>query len=76
MKQLRHAPGPTLAEVAARAEAEAGARLSASDVLAAIDDARGGPSTAATGHRPRGAGHAAAEAVARAREIHEREGCL
>lgn len=33
---------PTLAEVTARAEAEASASLSASDVLAAIDDARAG----------------------------------
>ncbi|WP_413810365.1 hypothetical protein [Streptomyces sp. OE57] len=32
----------TLAEVAARAEAGASASLSASDVLAAIDDARAG----------------------------------
>ncbi|WP_413798521.1 hypothetical protein [Streptomyces iranensis] len=38
----RHASRPTLAEVAARAEAEASASLSASDVLAAIDDARAG----------------------------------
>ncbi|WP_281156336.1 antitoxin [Streptomyces sp. HYC2] len=33
---------PTLAEAAARAEAEAGAVLSSSDVLGAIDDARSG----------------------------------
>jgi antitoxin FitA len=33
---------PTLAEAATRAEAEAGASLSTSDVLAAIDDARAG----------------------------------
>lgn len=33
---------PTLAEVAARAEAEAGASLSTSDVLSAIDDGRAG----------------------------------
>jgi len=33
---------PTLTEAAARAEAEAGASLSTSDVLAAIDDARAG----------------------------------
>ncbi|MFD8460464.1 MULTISPECIES: FitA-like ribbon-helix-helix domain-containing protein [Streptomyces] len=33
---------PTLAEAAVRAEAEAGATLSASDVLTAIDDARAG----------------------------------
>ncbi|MFB7455640.1 antitoxin [Streptomyces sp. NPDC056188] len=33
---------PTLAEAAARAEAEAGAVLSSSDVLGAIDDARPG----------------------------------
>lgn len=32
---------PTLAEVAARAEAEAGVTLTTSDVLDAIDDARG-----------------------------------
>jgi antitoxin FitA len=33
---------PTLAEVAARAEAEASASLSTSDILSAIDDARAG----------------------------------
>ncbi|MFH9978680.1 FitA-like ribbon-helix-helix domain-containing protein [Streptomyces sp. NPDC017179] len=33
---------PTLAEAAARAEAEAGTVLSPSDVLGAIDDARSG----------------------------------
>lgn len=33
---------PTLAEVAARAEAEAATTLSTSDVLSAIDDARAG----------------------------------
>ncbi|MFJ1654351.1 FitA-like ribbon-helix-helix domain-containing protein [Streptomyces sp. NPDC088337] len=33
---------PTLAEAAARAEAQAGAVLSPSDVLGAIDDARSG----------------------------------
>ncbi|RZB15670.1 antitoxin [Streptomyces sp. F001] len=33
---------PTLAEAAARAEAEAAADLSSSDVLGAIDDARSG----------------------------------
>ncbi|WP_328767414.1 FitA-like ribbon-helix-helix domain-containing protein [Streptomyces sp. NBC_00286] len=33
---------PTLVEIAARAEAEAGASLSTSDVLSAIDDARAG----------------------------------
>ncbi|MGW2184444.1 FitA-like ribbon-helix-helix domain-containing protein [Streptomyces sp. NPDC001719] len=38
----REASRPTLAEVAARAEAEASTSLTASDVLAAIDDARAG----------------------------------
>lgn len=39
---IGEATRPTLAEAAARAEAEAGASLSTSDVLAAIDDARAG----------------------------------
>lgn len=39
---IGEATRPTLAEAAARAEAEAGASLSMSDVLGAIDDARAG----------------------------------
>ncbi|WP_128375701.1 FitA-like ribbon-helix-helix domain-containing protein [Streptomyces cavernae] len=39
---IGEAARPTLAEAAARAEAEAGAGLSASDVLSAINDARSG----------------------------------
>lgn len=39
---MGEAARPTLAEAAARAEAEAGASLSSSDVLDAIDDTRSG----------------------------------